>query len=86
MERGLLVFGGCKWIKLNFNQYQLVGFTDMTNMQTVLQAFSEVFGREVVGIDTFVYDGHAGGLLTILPIWTVNIGEGVCLEKNSLKE
>jgi len=61
--------------QVKFHQYQLVGFTDMTNMQTVLQAFSEVFGHEVVGIDTFVYDGMLGTAKDP-PDMDVNIGEG----------
>ncbi len=61
--------------QVKFHQYQLVGFTDMTNMQTVLQAFTEVFGQEVVGIDTFVHDGMLGTANTP-PDMDVNIGEG----------
>lgn len=61
--------------KVKFHQYQLVGFTDLTNMQTVLQAFSEVLGREVIGIDSFVYDGMLGTANDPADMH-VNIGEG----------
>jgi hypothetical protein len=61
--------------KVRFQAHQLVGFTDMTNMQEVIQAFTEAYGLEVVGIDTFVHDGMVGTANDPADMH-VNIGEG----------